>query len=418
MTRQFYEAHFMLSSVRLSTKFITLVSFFLILQSDMVITAEFAVSEPLSGRPLMSKGIDLMRRGHFEEAFECFETILKNDSNNALGIRNLAQCMFAFENYDEAQAMIDRALGIKPDMAKAWYTQGLCYAAVGEHTKAVSSLSAAVSCDPGYIDAIYALGVSQESLSHYEKAVLCYDEVLTHRNKHFMRAWYRKITCLKELNRIKEVDEMVYKANRFDRRRGYIYYNNSVIYFDEENYTEAIFQLSLALEIDPMNENAWNNKGTCHSRIGHYRDAIFCFRKVIEFKPDHISALNNLASCLSRTGSHAKAIEFCNRSIELRPGYSLPWRIKANALGLLGRSDEAVVCYNTYLENNPDDHAVMRNKSVALIKSGRYYEALTVIDNALLLKPGDTTLLDVKDLCQSHIERAAQKKYKPRLKTK
>ncbi len=53
------------------------------------------------------------------------------------------------------------------------------------------------------------------------------------------------------------------------------------------NYEEAIKCYDKAIEIEPNNAEAWNNKGIVLGRLSKYEEAIACYDKAIEIEPDY-----------------------------------------------------------------------------------------------------------------------------------
>jgi tetratricopeptide (TPR) repeat protein len=52
-------------------------------------------------------------------------------------------------------------------------------------------------------------------------------------------------------------------------------------------HREGIECYDKALEIDPKDSDAWNNKGTALGKLGRYNEAIECFDKALEIDPMH-----------------------------------------------------------------------------------------------------------------------------------
>jgi cytochrome c-type biogenesis protein CcmH/NrfG len=65
------------------------------------------------------------------------------------------------------------------------------------------------------------------------------------------------------------------------------------LYFDANQFEEAINAYNKALELEPNNPNAWTDMGVMYRRSGKPRQAIEAFDKAIEADPSHeISRLN------------------------------------------------------------------------------------------------------------------------------
>ncbi|HUL28922.1 MAG TPA: tetratricopeptide repeat protein, partial [Thermodesulfobacteriota bacterium] len=87
-------------------------------------------------------------------------------------------------------------------------------------------------------------------------------------------------------------------------------------------YDQAISDFNKALEIDPMYQKAYNNRGTTYRLMGQYDRAIFDFNKALEINPLNPEAYNNLAwlfATAKGTGfqNGRKALELSRKACEL-----------------------------------------------------------------------------------------------------
>lgn len=93
-----------------------------------------------------------------------------------------------------------------------------------------------------------------------------------------------------------------------------------------------------ALELNPKDKYAWNNKGNTFYNMSKYEDAIKCF----------------------------------NKTIELIPEDEYAWNSKGNALYTMRKYEDAIKCYDKALEINPDNQYAWKNKVAVLKQLGRY----------------------------------------------
>jgi len=113
-------------------------------------------------------------------------------------------------------------------------------------------------------------------------------------------------------------------------------------YFDEinKNYSTAVNCYEKAIELDPMHDNAWNNKGSSLHRLGRYEKALSCFDKAIEIDADYANAWNNKGSSLQDLNRYAEALSCYNKAIELEPKNEFPSFNRSEALFAMHRWKE------------------------------------------------------------------------------
>jgi tetratricopeptide (TPR) repeat protein len=79
----------------------------------------------------------------------------------------------------------------------------------------------------------------------------------------------------------------------------------------------AIADYSRAIEIDPKNTLAYNNRGNAKSNKGDQNGAIGDYNRAIEINPNYANAYNNRGSAFQAKGRFDQAVDDLNRAIEL-----------------------------------------------------------------------------------------------------
>jgi len=103
-----------------------------------------------------------------------------------------------------------------------------------------------------------------------------------------------------------------------------------------ENYSNAYFTKSnryifynKAIELNPNDSNAYNNKGLALAGLKRHQEAIECFNKAIELNPNYSIAYCSKGSALGSLERHQESIECYNKAIEFNPNYSFAYNNKA-----------------------------------------------------------------------------------------
>jgi tetratricopeptide (TPR) repeat protein len=156
-----------------------------------------------------------------------------------------------------------------------------------------------------------------------------------------------------------------------------------------------------ALEIDPINVYALNNKGVALGSLDRSDEAIPWFDKALEIDPIYVDALNNKGVALHYLGKYKEAITWYDKALEIDPIYVDALNNKGVALGSLGRSDEAITWFDKALEIDPIYVSALYNKGLALHYLGKYQEAIAWYDKALEIDPIDIDILNNKAVAVS-----------------
>src|SRR4030042_1797338 len=166
------------------------------------------------------------------------------------------------------------------------------------------------------------------------------------------------------------------------------YIERGNVVFDKGKYDEAIREYSKAIELDPDNAVAWNNRGLASLYKEQYDLAIADYSKAIELDPGYAAAWNNKGVALQNLGRNEEALECYNMALQIDPGYELA---KSNKDGLMagGTQDNNTAgsvsggtCAKTSCETGTCCHSVINGEVVS--------EAVGVYVPASCACPSDT----------------------------
>lgn len=65
-----------------------------------------------------------------------------------------------------------------------------------------------------------------------------------------------------------------------------------------------------ALQLDPQNVEAWNNKGAILELMGGHNNALVCYERALEIRPGYPSAMRNLELLLKKLGRDAESKKY------------------------------------------------------------------------------------------------------------
>ncbi|OPY28637.1 MAG: lipoprotein NlpI [Methanobacterium sp. PtaU1.Bin242] len=89
-------------------------------------------------------------------------------------------------------------------------------------------------------------------------------------------------------------------------------------------FEEAINSFKRALEIDPENDDAWNNKGTAFFNLSRYPEALESFNKALKINPENYSAWAGKGSVLRFLEDYKEAVRCLEKFIEVNAGNPSP----------------------------------------------------------------------------------------------
>jgi len=136
-----------------------------------------------------------------------------------------------------------------------------------------------------------------------------------------------------------------------------LHYNIGLVYYDLQDFTQALHAFSLASTCRPGDSDTLFNLALCQKKTGDYQAAITTYQQVLEAAPGHTDSWYNLAGCYRDIHDDDQAISCYQRVLAIDSDY-LP---AANNLAYLyhrtDNIDQAAVYYQQVLDQRPDSES-------------------------------------------------------------
>ncbi len=152
-------------------------------------------------------------------------------------------------------------------------------------------------------------------------------------------------------------------------------------------YDEAMKQLDTAVRLDPLNVEAYHNRGVVFERRNDPKAAIEEYRRAVRYSPQYepsrkalqrltgtadvnaprtdaekrASALAQEASQAARHGDYANAMKLLDEAERIAPRYVLVYQYRANVAYLAGNPRQAITALEKALAIEPDNALFKKN---------------------------------------------------------
>lgn len=146
-------------------------------------------------------------------------------------------------------------------------------------------------------------------------------------------------------------------------------------------YEESLAQLELAIAKEPLNPEAYHNRGVIYEKQGKREDAINAYRTALRYNPQYSPSQQALvrltgsavaqgprdaaerqaqelaerASQAARRGDYATAMRTLDEAEKLAPRYTLVYQYRSNVAFLMGDRERAKAALRAALEIEPDN---------------------------------------------------------------
>src|ERR1700692_514683 len=193
--------------------------------------------------------------------------------------------------------------------------------------------------------------------------------------------------ALQQAGRLAEA-EKIYRQilaidpDQFDSRHllGFIFHQRG-------DSARAVHHIDLALQKNPGNILALNNRGIALNALKRFDEALASYDRAIAVRPDFLEALMNRGNTLQELRRFDAALASFDRASAVRPDHADAYYNRANTLHALKRFDEALSSFDRALALRPDYAPALVNRGVTLHALARFEEALASCDAAVALWP-------------------------------
>ena len=117
----------------------------------------------------------------------------------------------------------------------------------------------------------------------------------------------------------------------------------------DDNFEDAIKYLDKAIEYNPYDGAAFNDRALCMIELGTIDGVVKYFDKGIEVEPDYETIYHNKGWFLNKLGHHQEALVLLNKALELDPDRAVTYENIGNVYENLGRINDAILAYEKAL---------------------------------------------------------------------
>lgn len=185
----------------------------------------------------------------FENAISDYKKAIELDSNSFGAYHNLALVYADIEDYDNAFKNFDKAISKDENFALAYFNRGLTYAELGNFIAAIEDYYKAMAIDSMFYIRNGLTGeIETDTATQYADAI---DAV------------------------------MAIPPKDFDLHKLDTYWPIAIAEFETEKYFQAIQNLTVVIDTDSSNADAYNLRGICYNMIDEYDLAIKDFNSAL-----------------------------------------------------------------------------------------------------------------------------------------
>jgi protein O-GlcNAc transferase len=251
------------------------------------------MADPNDINVLFAQALRKHQAGHFGGAEKLYRRILDKqpkhrDSLHLLGVIRLSE-----KEYKDAISLIEKALGLGPDVAAICFNLARAYEDSGALDQALNMFERAQRKDPGDADIAFGIGTVMSALGQNAEAVDAFDKALSLAPRH-ANAYNNKGVALKNLEQFDNALACYVAAIQIDPQHTDAHLNRAALLEAQYRLEEAQESYAQILRYDPKHAVAWFQQGKNFSTRKMYDEAIESFARAVALQPDNAEYLASL----------------------------------------------------------------------------------------------------------------------------
>jgi len=199
--------------------------------------------------------------------------------------------------------------------------------------------------------------------------------------------WFNRAYDEYQKGNIETEIEYYNRAIELNPENAKAYNNRGLAYMNLEEYEKAISDYNKAIELNPEDADVYNNRGDAYRNLKEYEEAIGDYNKAIELNPEHANAYNNRGLAYMNLEEYGTAIRDYNKAIELNSKFATAYYNRGIAFSYLKGYEKAISDYNKAIELNPESDAAYNNRGLAYKNLKEYEKAISDYNRAIELNP-------------------------------
>jgi tetratricopeptide (TPR) repeat protein len=183
------------------------------------------------------------------------------------------------------------------------------------------------------------------------------------------------------------------RALELEPRNARVFNTRGYLRMSQNQLIEAVEDFAAAVSIDLEYPQPYNNRGLVRITQGAPEKALLDFDAALRIDPQYIDALNNRGYALTQLGRYDEAIQALTKAIEINPTYVNAWNNRGLANAAAGKGDKgagqletAVADFTKAIELQPTNIKYYVHRSEALTALDRTAEARADLDKVAWLE--------------------------------
>ncbi len=167
------------------------------------------------------------------------------------------------------------------------------------------------------------------------------------------------------------------------------YNNRGMVYFRQGKYDLAMTDYNKALNINPRNYMVFINRGNVYLKNGNHESALKDYNQSLNLKSDYFMTYNNIATVYLNQGKFDFALENFSKAVSLNPLYFKAYDDRGSVYGNKGQYDLAIADFNKAIELAPSYFHSYKNRGLLYFILKQYPTAILDFSKVISMDNND-----------------------------
>jgi len=253
---------------------------------------------------------------------------------------------------DKSKADFDRTLEINHRKDFFYYNCGLAYQETLDFDNALVNFNLAIEINPNIPDYYFYRGLVFEKLKQFADALVDYQKAMTLDPNHSEAE-----RSIQKISKREEIENAKFLATM----DADIYFNSACTKLGDNDYENAIADLSKTIQLFPSVAYYYVYRGVAHKYCKHETEATADFAKANQLNPNMDFFYYNSSRAKLLSANYSDALEDIDQAIELNSENSNYYFLRGNINETSGKINEAIDDYNMAHKKNPSHPEAFRN---------------------------------------------------------
>ena len=330
-------------------------------QEALKVIKEIEQNHPANLEVWQAKGILFEKLGDYPRAIESYYAaigFLSGKPEAAIFLEKLGNALTLNGDPEKGIEAFDNALLLMPELKESagfLHSVSWAYRKIGNSIKAISLLEKAIKTDSQFSDAYLALGGIFYEAGDLRKAKSVLKNAILELPQNSSIWSNLGYVLLESGDSPGECEEYFSRAISLDEKNDRAYHGLGLLYFQQEEYTDAILKFARSIELFPNYLNAIYHLGICYVRTGLLRKGGRMFVQAIRLDADNHSYWHSLGTTAFYLKKYNIALWALNQAIRIDPNIPWTYGFIADALTAQWNFEEAIRCLQDGIKNSEQD---------------------------------------------------------------